>query len=253
MNNKGSKSHTFTENGEFIFEIQDEAGNTVEITASVAWIDKKAPTAEVEYDITGPTNKDVTATLVNESETISVMNNKGSKSHTFTENGEFVFEIQDEAGNTAEITALVNWIDKTPPVVEIRYEIVDDRIVATVASGEEITILNNNGLSSYALDESGRFTFTIQDRAGNITEITASLDQVDSSLLASLNRTDSKQPVQSVNGGDTTPVKVSDQNSSNPQTGDKNDLVLILIVGMAALAVFFRLAYTTQSASKQED
>ena len=148
---------------------------------------------------------------------------------------------------------MVNWIDKTPPVVEIRYEIVDDRIVATVASGEEITILNNNGLSSYALDESGRFTFTIQDRAGNITEITASLDQVDSSLLASLNRTDSKQPVQSVNGGDTTPVKVSDQNSSNPQTGDKNDLVLILIVGMAALAVFFRLAYTTQSASKQED
>ena len=252
-NNEGSKSHTFTENGEFIFEIQDEAGNTAEITASVAWIDKKAPTAEVEYDITGPTNKDVTATLVNESETISVMNNKGSKSHTFTENGEFVFEIQDEAGNTAEITALVNWIDKTPPVVEIRYEIVDDRIVATVASGEEITILNNNGLSSYALDESGRFTFTIQDRAGNITEITASLDQVDSSLLASLNRTDSKQPVQSVNGGDTTPVKVSDQNSSNPQTGDKNDLVLILIVGMAALAVFLRLAYTTQSASKQED
>ena len=252
-NNEGSKSHTFTENGEFVFEIQDEAGNTAEITASVAWIDKKAPTAEVEYDITGPTNKDVTATLINESETISVTNNEGSKSHTFTENGEFVFEIQDEAGNTAEITALVNWIDKTPPVVEIRYEIVDDRIVATVASGEEITILNNNGLSSYALDESGRFTFTIQDRAGNITEITASLDQVDSSLLASLNRTDSKQPVQSVNGGDTTPVKVSDQNSSNPQTGDKNDLVLILIVGMAALAVFLRLAYTTQSASKQED
>ena len=249
----GETAHTFTDNGEYTFTYLNVGKEEKTITASVNWIDKKAPTAEVEYDITGPTNKDVTATLVNESETISVMNNKGSKSHTFTENGEFVFEIQDEAGNTAEITALVNWIDKTPPVVEIRYEIVDDRIVATVASGEEITILNNNGLSSYALDESGRFTFTIQDRAGNITEITASLDQVDSSLLASLNRTDSKQPVQSVNGGDTTPVKVSDQNSSNPQTGDKNDLVLILIVGMAALAVFLRLAYTTQSASKQED
>ena len=94
---------------------------------------------------------------------------------------------------------------------------------------------------------------TIQERAGNITESNGCLDEFDSALLAYLNRTDSKQPVQSVNGGDTTPVKVSDQNSSNPQTGDKNDLVLILIVGMAALVVFLRLAYTAQSASKQED
>ena len=248
-NNEGSKSHTFTENGEFVFEIRDEVGNTAKITASVNWIDKKAPTAEVKYDITGPTNKDVTVTLVNESKPITVTNNEGSKSHTFTENGEFVFEIVDEAGNTAKITASVDWIDKTPPVVEIRYEIVNGRIVATVASGEEITILNNNGFNSHALDESGRFTFTIQDRVGNITEITASLDQVDSSLLASLDQTDSKRPV---NSGDTTPLKVSGQNSSTPQTGDKNDLVLIRIVGIVALAVFLRLVYTTQRASKQE-
>ena len=76
-------------------------------------ITKKAiPTAEIEYDITEKTNKNVTAKLVNPSTEITITNNNGSNVYTFKENGEFTFEFVDKYGNVGTTTAVVNWISK---------------------------------------------------------------------------------------------------------------------------------------------
>ena len=56
------------------------------------WIDKVAPTAEITYSTIHLTDQPVTVTL-NPSEEVTVTNNNGSLEYTFTENGEFTFEL----------------------------------------------------------------------------------------------------------------------------------------------------------------
>ncbi len=122
MNTKGEKVeaemvegelfHIFEENGKYTFKYQ-EPGNTddtnvKEHTAEVDWIDKVAPTAEVKY--TTKENGDVIATLVNESEAITMINNNLSREYVFTKNGEFVFEFEDIAGNVGTAKAIVDSI-----------------------------------------------------------------------------------------------------------------------------------------------
>ncbi len=71
---------------------------------------KEIPTAEIEYDITEKTTKPVTARLVNKSTDITITNNGGRDSYTFTENGKFIFEFVDKYGNKGTATAVVDWI-----------------------------------------------------------------------------------------------------------------------------------------------
>ena len=92
-NNNGNKTYTFTENGSFTFGFTDQAGNNGTITASVNWIDKVAPTANVNYSERSQTKNPVTATLTDESEEITVINNNGSKTYIFTENRRIYIRI----------------------------------------------------------------------------------------------------------------------------------------------------------------
>ena len=73
---------------------------------------KSTPTAEIEYDITEETTKNVTAKLINPSTEITITNNNRSDTYVFTENGEFTFEFVDNYGNIGSTTARVNWIIK---------------------------------------------------------------------------------------------------------------------------------------------
>lgn len=112
----GKETHTFTKNGEFTFKYKDASDEddleVKEHKAKVSWIDKVAPKAQIKYSTTQSTNKAVIATLVNESEEIIITNNGTSRQYTFTENGEFIFEFQDKAGNKGTATAKVDWIKK---------------------------------------------------------------------------------------------------------------------------------------------
>ena len=138
---------TFLRNGIFKFVVQDRAGNIGEIEAVVDWMDMAAPKAMIEYNTHEETDGPVVARLVKVSadgsneggmgaddntseyftpiekelydedglqynEDFIVTNNGGSSEYTFTENGEFVFQYRDEAGNTAMALARVDWIKK---------------------------------------------------------------------------------------------------------------------------------------------
>jgi hypothetical protein len=93
--------------------MSDLAGNITNLTASVNWINKNLPSAQVIYSTTGQTTNNVVATLTNFSTSwIIIVNNSGSISHTFTFNKDFIFILKDPAGNLWSVKATVNWINK---------------------------------------------------------------------------------------------------------------------------------------------
>lgn len=110
----GSSSYTFAENGTYEFSVKDAAGNIATLEAKVSWIDKTAPTATMQYSEQTWTNQNVTVELQNLSEEVTFADGSDG-THTFTENGTYVFTLRDEAGNQTEYTAKVSWIDKTKP------------------------------------------------------------------------------------------------------------------------------------------
>ena len=201
MSTTSTASHTFRENGECIFKIQDKAGNTTEVSAKVNWIDKNIPGAEVSFDITEKTNKDVTATITKKDKDITITNNDGKNTYTFKENGTFVFEYVDEYGNKGQTAVTVDWIDKEAPVGQVEYSTTattNKEVVATLKGlNEEVTLLeiiekNTSGETtttktvgttmstiSHTFTENGECTFKIQDEAGNISEIKAEVNWID--------------------------------------------------------------------------
>ncbi|MCI8466877.1 MAG: hypothetical protein HFI08_01595, partial [Bacilli bacterium] len=180
-NNEGKNTYTFTENGEFIFEFIDKAGNVGSAKASVNWIDKKTPVATITYDKTTLINQDVTASVAFDEEHVTITNNGGLNTYTFTENGEFVFEFVDEAGNVGSAKASVTWIDKTLPIVKIQYNITsktNQNVTATLLSDKDVVVLNNIS-NVYTFTENGEFTFEFVDKAGNKGSITAIVTWID--------------------------------------------------------------------------
>lgn len=113
LNNNWLTWYTFSGNWTFIFKMSDLAGNVTNLTANVNWINKNAPSAQILYSTTGQTTNNVTATLTNfNTSWITIVNNSGSISHTFTFNKEFIFILKDPAGNLWSVKAKVNRINK---------------------------------------------------------------------------------------------------------------------------------------------
>jgi hypothetical protein len=74
-------------------------------------LDKEPPVINVSEYTTKPTNKDITITASVNEGTLNKI------SHTFKENGIFVFVATDTAGNISKKTVIVNNIDKVPPII----------------------------------------------------------------------------------------------------------------------------------------
>ena len=113
LNNNGKDTYTFTKNGEFTFEFIDAAGNKNKAVAKVNWIDKTPPKATIEYTGKGGVNDPVTA-ILRPAEDVTIINNDGSNTFVFKENGEFTFEFTDKVGNKGTAIAKVDWIGKEP-------------------------------------------------------------------------------------------------------------------------------------------
>ncbi|MFL0247654.1 beta strand repeat-containing protein [Candidatus Clostridium stratigraminis] len=176
-NNGGSLSYTFKENGDFTFEFVDVAGNVGKAMASVSNIDKVAPTATVEYSTQNPTNKDVVVKIT-PSESVTILNNGGADTYTFTDNGEFTFNFVDAAGNKGTATAVVSNIDRIAPEITI------DPFNSTDPTNQDITVYahTNEGslnAASHTFTENGKFEFVATDAAGNVTSKTVQVTNID--------------------------------------------------------------------------
>ncbi len=184
INNNGSNTYVFEENGSFTFELMDEAGNITEKTVTVSNIDKTAPVGVVEYT-PDPEKKIVTAriTFPDETEAVTILNNNGSDTYVFGDNGAFTFEYADKAGNKGTTTATVTAFSSTAREAEIEYYIDGVKIdepnaeptnksvtakLIISSEGAPYTILNNGGSDSYTFEQNGEFTFVYQDAIGNV-------------------------------------------------------------------------------------
>ncbi len=110
-------THTFTANGSFDF-VATNGDKTTTSTVTITNIDKAAPTASVSYSPSTWTNGNVVATIT-PSEPVTITNNGGSASRTFTTNSSYTFNFVDTAGNTGSKTATVSNIDKTGPTSNV--------------------------------------------------------------------------------------------------------------------------------------
>lgn len=151
----------------------------------------ETPRAEINYNIVRKTNQDVTAELVNLTRPITVTNNGGSLTHTFTENGSFTFEFVDTEGNKGTATATVDWIDKTAPTLDVSFNTTkwtNHDVVATLSFNKEVNILSKEiQIAENPVDKSKTITFTendsfeleFEDTLGNKGHKTISVDWID--------------------------------------------------------------------------
>jgi len=137
------------------------------------------PTAEVEYSTTKPTNQDVVARLVNPSTEITITNNGGKDTYTFTKNGSFTFEFEDSNGETGRATANVTWIDRKIPNATITYSTTNPtnkNVVATIKFDKEnVTVEGGN---QHTFTENGTYEFKFTGPAGNKGVATAKVDWI---------------------------------------------------------------------------
>lgn len=98
-------------------QAKDMAGNESIVQTVQATLDNMPPNATIHYSETEPTMNAVTATLI-PSETVTVSNNNGGFTRTFSENGTFTFTFEDAAGNTGSTTAEIDWISEYFQIVD---------------------------------------------------------------------------------------------------------------------------------------
>ncbi|OCA88012.1 hypothetical protein A8F94_09300 [Bacillus sp. FJAT-27225] len=168
---------TFSKNESITLKFKDAAGNNGEVEVNVANIDKVAPTAAVNYSVDGPTNQDVVVTI-EPSEEVTILNNEGSPSKTFIENGEFEFIFVDKAGNRGTAKVSVQNIDKLAPEItisEYSTEWTNQDITVTASMNEEGSLNATN----HTFTKNGSFEFVATDLAGNVTRHTVQISNID--------------------------------------------------------------------------
>ncbi len=230
LNNDGSNTHTFEENGDFVFEFRGPYGNEGTATATVDWIYKTLPNATFTYDIQEPTNRPVTVTVEFDREGTVVTNNNGSNQHTFEENGTFTFEFRGPYGNEGMATASVDWIDSTTPTADITYNITEktnQNVVATLDIGNKnLTITNNNGRNTHTFEENGSFTFEFEDALGNRGTAIATVNWIDKVIpnaIISYNISEpTNQEVIATINFDKQNVRITNNNGKNTYTFTDN-------------------------------
>jgi hypothetical protein len=148
-NNDGSDTYTFTENGSFTFQYENDYGAKGEIMAEVDLIDRTPPVMDsIEYRPGGSTPKPYrhgTTIRILGHDDNSGMDSVADRWHWITENGDYVFEIEDRAGNKTEVPVEIDWIDKIPP--EVTYSgnldtMTNDDVIITLSSNEKVVIYN---------------------------------------------------------------------------------------------------------------
>lgn len=112
--------------------------------------------------------------------------------YTVVENGSYVFKVSDQAGNEVEGTVFIDNIDKIKPTLALESNITEltnqDVIIKAIAedleSGiKEIVLPDGEVVSdttaSFIVTENGIYTFRTRDHAGNETEESIEITNID--------------------------------------------------------------------------
>lgn len=133
---------------------------------------------ELHYNIIEKTNKDVVASIKFNRSDVTIINNDGKNEYTFTDNGEFTFEYIDDYGFEGTTKAVVNWIDKVAPKLQVKQDILEGgKVKVQIIADEKILLIDGWTLSQDGLTLTKVYTdnsnerLRISDEVGNITEV----------------------------------------------------------------------------------
>lgn len=186
---------------------------------------KIVPTAEIKYSTNTTTSENVVATLVNPSSEITVTNNDGKTSYTFTENGTFTFEFVDKNGNKGTVTATVDWIQKKDHTQDT-----PNNPGSTETPGidiDEPTTDDNNNTNKPDTDDTDNSS-TSKPGTDDNNNISTNQPVTDDSNNTNINDT-TQNPNSDINTGDVTIIEV-------PNTKTEGSIYIYIIGSLTILA-----------------
>lgn len=140
-----------TENETIEFDVLNPTSSETEMSPQayvVKCFDRNAPTYELMYSPQKPSNgadvnRDVTVSLTEIRDDFSGRDDitVSAESYTFTENGKYTFTLTDEAGNMAKIPVEVDYIDKTPTDLTLKFKSGEKEL----DTDENFTVTTNDG------------------------------------------------------------------------------------------------------------
>lgn len=135
---------------------------------------------EGNYIVKEEESNETSEDLENEGVSASTVNDPVN-TYVFSENKTVVFILEDKDGRRNYIPVTVDWIDKEAPKVSIEYSTQDptyDSVTATLVGVKEGETVTSDGGNTHVFDKNGEFEFVVEDKAGNITKVTASVDWI---------------------------------------------------------------------------
>lgn len=129
--NRGFKM-TISDNGNVEFDVSNPNGTDTTAYRQVYVVDKfdrQAPEYTVLYSPSKPSggtsvNTDVVVSLDDIKDNRSAVSDisVSAQQYTFTENGDYTFTLSDEAGNKTEIPVTIDYIDKSPTELTVKFK-----------------------------------------------------------------------------------------------------------------------------------
>jgi hypothetical protein len=243
--------YTFTENEIVNIVAKDSLGNEESFKTAVDFIDKTAVRAGLFSLYTRPTKDNITLQFLSNKEVdvltikkdggnyTSVLDGNNVSKYEFDvdNNGIYAVGYRDRLGNTNTVEFEVKNFDKEKPKVKLLYndsaeqKFTKDNVYVKVAlideSSEPGGIFVKNtvaGDMGYLFEENGSFTFIVSDEAGNETEITAVVSNIDRvppsySLVYSENELTNKDVTASIHVGESG-FKILNQDILRNDSGD---------------------------------
>lgn len=163
-----------------IATVKINGGNAHNTTFSIA--EPLEGTIKYEPSNEISTNMDITASITFNRKNVTITNNDGKDTFTFTENGEFIFKYMDENGFEGETLAKVSNIDKTPPQGTITQEVINKKVNVKIELSEPIVSISGwevseDGFSiTKTYSEDANETLVLTDNVGNTSEINVAVE-----------------------------------------------------------------------------
>ncbi len=199
--------------------VKDMLGNETTVNVNIQNIDKVAPTAEVQFDVTIMTNGNVKVTILANEELKAVegmsnweLDSEDAKKASAifeantTEEGEQV-TITDLAGNTSVVPVRVSNIDKDAPVLEVSYDetaSTNKNVIATITSNEKVQAVEGWTLAENGMSMTKEYEANISedvvvtDLVGNNSTATITITNIDKDAPVVEGFTEGKSSYQAV-------------------------------------------------------
>ncbi len=189
--------YTVTKNGTYKFTAEDEAGNKATKEIVIDKIDKELPTLNLSTSATNFTNGTVDINIDAKDNLSGVKEIKvndtviiGNK-YTVSNNGTYIVEVTDNAGNKTSKQIDISNIDKELPTIAVSgnpTEWTNNNVVLNITAKDNIGVKSitlpngeivSNDKATFTIKNNGTYKFMVEDKAGNRTTKEIVVDKLD--------------------------------------------------------------------------